>query len=199
MRKEDLVEDNGFFAENDRILLRQTCEEDEENHMKLVVDVSAIQAAYKMKRFYDAIWNEIFQPDFLCLTILDKKTSGYLGYINIRYLSNDIPELGIDIVKNYRREGFGYNAVRLVTEQMKRKAGCRTFLVRINANNTASLRLFHKFSLSEIVSEENDYTTTTKSLHEVQDPSEFQEFKEQIPEKRERKSQRYIINYHLKV
>ena len=199
MRKEDLVSDDGFFAENDRILLRLTSEEDEENHMKLVVDVSTIKAAYEMKEFYDKTWNEAFHPDFLFLTILDKNTSDYLGYINVRYLSNEIPELGIDIVEKYRREGFGYEAVRLVTEQIKLKAGCRTFMVRIYSDNMASLSLFHKFSLTEVGGEESEYITAIKRLHKGQNPSALENFKELVAEKWERESQRCIINYHLNV
>ena len=199
MKKEDLVADDGYFVENNRILLRLTSKTDEENYMKQVIDSSTMKAAYECDIVYDFTWNRVFQTDFMNLTILDKKTSDYIGYINIRPLSNEIPELGIDIVEKHRREGFGYNAVRLVTEQIKLRAGCRTFMVCIYADNTASLSMFHKFPLIEVGREESEYITAIKSLYQGQDPSAFQKFKEQIAEKWERESQRTIIKYHLKV
>ena len=109
-----------------------------------------------------------------------------------------MPEIGIDIVQEFRRKGFAYSAIQLFLKSARNLFEKDKFLVRIYSDNIASLELFQKLGVSEIGREPSEYQIFLNEL-KVKFGDEYQRIKEMHPEMEEIASKRYIKRFCLSI
>jgi RimJ/RimL family protein N-acetyltransferase len=189
-------------VQNDKLILRNLIPEDKEDYYKLYQDTSIIKKKMKpeaFRRFFEKEWEqEILSKDRLNISILSADSKQYVGNILLRYLDSDMPEIGIDIVQEFRRKGFAYSAIQLFLKSTRNLFEKDKFLVRIYSDNIASLELFQKLGVSEIGREPSEYQIFLNELKE-KFGDEYQRIKEMHPEMEEIASKRYIKRFCLSI
>ena len=173
-----------------------------QNDKLIYQDTSIIKKKMKpeaFRRFFEKEWEqEILSKDRLNISILSADSKQYVGNILLRYLDSDMPEIGIDIVQEFRRKGFAYSAIQLFLKSTRNLFEKDKFLVRIYSDNIASLELFQKLGVSEIGREPSEYQIFLNELKE-KFGDEYQRIKEMHPEMEEIASKRYIKRFCLSI
>lgn len=196
------IDKHDLVAQNDKVILRNLIPEDKEDYFKLYQDTSIIKKKMKpeaFRQFFEREWErEILSKDRLNISILSADSKQYVGNILLRYSASDMPEIGIDIVQEFRRKGFAYSAVQVFLKSARNLFVSDKFLVRIYSDNEASLKLFQKLGAFEIGREPSEYQVFLNELKEKLG-DEYQQIKEMNPEMEEIASKRYIKRFCLSV
>ena len=200
MKKSDFLINGELFAENETIILRALSEDDKEDYMNLQKTLSFNDKIYEIEDFYRFTWKLAMESDHLILVILEKRTNRFIGQIMLKNLEEETPEIGIDIVEPFRRKGFGYAAISLFTTALKERFNLQCFLIRVYNDNAASQALIHKFHVTHIGTEENEYIAAMKALYEACDDDEFaSKIAEKIEDACQESGDRVIDHYLMRV
>ena len=195
------IDKHDLVAQNDKVILRNLIPEDKEDYFKLYQDTSIIKKKMKpeaFRQFFEREWErEILSKDRLNISILSADSKQYVGNILLRDLDSDMPEIGIDIVQEFRRKGFAYSAVQIFLKSVRNLFVSDKFLVRIYSDNEASLKLFQKLGAFEIGREPSEYQVFLNELKEKLG-DEYQQIKEMNPKMEEIASKRYIKRFCLR-
>ena len=90
------------------------------------------------------------------ISVILKATKKYAGNIVLRKLESVTPEVGIDIVEKYQRQGIAYDTLQLFMRKIK--SICKIdFFVRIYSDNEPSKKLFCKQGAVKIGSGPSEY------------------------------------------
>ena len=73
------------------------------------------------------------------------------------YVSDDIPELGIALVKEARGKGLGTKLMNSIIEEAKRN-GYKSLSLSVDVANTNAVNLYRKFGFIELGGEKNSIT-----------------------------------------
>ena len=182
---ENYFDKNSIFAENDRCILRRLQENDKESYMALQIEVSDMPEVYKNTEYYEYFWNSIInEDDVIRLSLHKKENSAHIGNALIRNVLSDTPEMGLDIKKDYRRQGYAQETVRLTMDKINKISGKEIFKIRIMSNNIPSLSLFRKLGAIEKATEDSELLSILKK-------GESYLSEEEIAQKREKEKDLY--------
>ena len=166
MKKTDYLTVDGVFAEDERILLRNLTPQDEEVYMSLLIENSAGPQMYENEEFYSLSWNNALKDKDLILIIIDKATQQSVGNIMLQKLDAEEQEIGVDVLNVYKRQHYAYDAVKLLVSHASAVSGSKTFKVRIYDDNNPSLRLFEKFHIKLIGTQESEFAMFMRVMEE---------------------------------
>lgn len=171
------------YKNQDRLLYGKVWDE--------VFDKETISAVEEAKK---RTWNEILcDNNQLYLKILDKQTGEFWGEISLKDLGNDIPELGIHILREYRNKGIGTKVVKCLIKNLRRIKGVQCLLIRIYSDNYVSQRLFEHLGAVKIGEEGKAYCEFMKKMMQDMGKEKF----EKIIQGAYEDTQRYILCYRL--
>ncbi len=139
------LDDNNFFAESERITLSGIAKEEYSEFLKADMGIAEVP-----DDFVESSWKRLRMNDDLTLTVGDKETGEYVGYVMLQDPEDEFPEIAIAIAPERREQGYGYENVKLFTDTLREKYDISVFTVSIRADNIASQNLFKKFDLREI-------------------------------------------------
>ena len=71
-------------------------------------------------------------------------TNEFVGYCGIKNLTQEIPELAIELLSKYRKNGYGFQALSLLMDQFSEITGEHVFRSRVEVDNYASQALHRK-------------------------------------------------------
>lgn len=199
MEIKDYLGEDGFFAEDENIRIRRLNEDDKEVFMRLKIDVSGISMAYMDPSFYEYSWNDYLKGEDLVLSLFSKESGDFLGTVMLKNLHDEIQEVGIDIVREFRNRGIGFAAVSLLLKRAKECSGKSRYQVRIYSNNVASRTLFSKFNITEVAHEDSEFIQAMKSFEKTLGADYIAKLREQNQERFEEEEKKYIALYELKI
>lgn len=156
MNKSNFFWKNGLLVQNDKYVLRAMCENDKENYLKLYRENSIVAKAFSKigdldyDEFAEFVWEKIPEEDSIYVSIFGKADYTYVGNIVLQHLSSSTPEIGIDVLKEYHRQGIAYDTIPLFTKRVLELKTIEYFLVRIYSDNIASTKLFEKLGALRI-------------------------------------------------
>lgn len=101
------------------------------------------------------------------MSLLERESGSYLGYLTVRDPYSENPELGCDIVKEFRRKGIAYQAIQLLIRRMKDLKGTRVFKIKAYVDNVASLNLIRKLDGVEVGREDNEFISILSKSREM--------------------------------
>ena len=197
MKKQEYLQKNGFFAENEKFILQAPSEKYKEDYLSLCLETSIMPNAYKEENFRELSWKDVYGED-LYLFIIDKNTGEFCGNLMLKHLEEDTPEIGIDLLKRFQNQGIGYQMVKLLMETANRIQPVKYFLVRIYSDNLRSQNLFRKFGAVPIGTEESHYAKLLRKWRSCLDEEELQKLHEKN-EMVEIEEQKYIIHYKVEI
>ena len=132
--------------ETEHFFIRSVAEADKSDYMGLRRQASEISAAYDIvPGFLDFEWEqELNSEDDLYLSVFDRDNNAFVASASIQAYRKQEAELGIDVVKERRRNGAGKEVLSAVLKKAHDMFPGRTFVTRINRKNAASRGLTEK-------------------------------------------------------
>ncbi len=127
IQKESMMDRNNYFALQKSVALFPNIELD---NKKLCEDISWIDLFHNKNRICYVIETI---PDFL-----------YCGECAVKDISADIPEIEIELMREYQHQGIGYRAMIKMLNKLSERYGKQEFYAKIEPDNYASQYLFEK-------------------------------------------------------
>ncbi len=199
MNNKDFFDDNGIYATEGKVVLRTFRDEDRDAFISLKKDVSDIGAAYDfMPEFAESSWQEALTgSDGNVHVCLEYGSYGCIGYLNLQHPERDIPEIGIDMVKDFRNKGIGYQAVKLLMEHAGLIVGYKIFEAEIYSDNKASTALFKKLGAKKIDVVQGEFSEMMDSFKESLGQEKIDEVWAEHRDVYDKEMAREIVRYHI--
>lgn len=128
-------------------LIQQNSAKDRENYFALQKSVALFPNTRlgDKAEYADIEWKDICErKNRVCYVIELGSESLYCGECAIKDISADIPEIEIELMKEYQHQGIGYKAITIMLNKLSEKYGKREFCAKIDPDNYASQFLFEK-------------------------------------------------------
>ncbi|MCM1146063.1 MAG: GNAT family N-acetyltransferase, partial [Lachnoclostridium sp.] len=122
-------------------LIQQESIQDRENYFALQKSVALFpnKEISDKEGYEDRSWHEQFEnKNRICYVIEMLPESTYCGECAVKDISDDIPEIEIELMKEHRHQGIGYKAIIMMLSQIVKEYGKQEFYVKIEPDNYAS-------------------------------------------------------------
>lgn len=200
MQKTDYFLEDGMFAETEHYIMKECCAADKESYVALYKENSIFASAtsgMNKKEFDDYVefaWTSFAEEDAIRVSVFKKDTSEYIANIVLRNLNSDTPELGIDVLQNFQRQGIASEVIPKFASRIMELQKINYFLVRIYSDNVASTELFKKLGAVYIG---NELSEVAAFLMKAKDllGEKYDELLESHSEVEETANQNYIVHY----
>ncbi len=104
---------------------------------------------------YAFLAQELNENPFSTMLILEENQQ-VIGYISYRVVDQTAEILNLVIDKPYHRQGYGYQLLTYVMDQLKEKA-VKTLILEVRASNMNAQYLYYKCGFKRILSRPNYY------------------------------------------
>ena len=158
--KEKFWQAGETLQSNGHVILRKVKETDREMFLELQRETSMMRSMLKEEGYRLMLWDEHIQDKALMATIE----------------VDDDWEIAIELREKWRRQGIGYNALKIFLSEMKSRVQKREFRVKIDSDNYASQGLFEKlgavpYGIAEFMlhKEEDIRKCEEENLQEIDD------------------------------
>ncbi len=131
----------------------------------------------------------------LQLKVVNKYTQQYVGEVLFMKLDEEMPELGIQLLKKYQGQGIGTQIMNLFVNQLYSIIENEAFYVRIRSDNFVSQRMFEKIGAVKTGEEGKEYAELMCKFMQEMGKENFEEIIELDFES----TQVYTVCYKLPV
>ena len=200
MKKTDFFLKDGVFVQNDKYILKALCEEDKANYLKLYQENSIVaKASSKMsnvdyEEFAEYVWEKLPEDDAIYISVFLKTDNSYVGNITMQNLSSETPEIGMDVLLKYRRNGIAYETIPMFAKRVLELRAVEYFMVRIYSDNESSKKLFEKLGATQIGKEPSEFMEVLSQMKK-KPKEEYEEFLIRNPDVEKIANERYIMQY----
>lgn len=127
-------------------LIQKNSLKDRENYFALQKSVALFPDIRLDKEMYkDISWQEQFKNENrICYVIETVEKSSYCGECAVKDISAKIPEIEIELMQEYQRQGIGYKSIIMMIEKLAEKYGKEEFCAKVEPDNYASQFLMGK-------------------------------------------------------
>ena len=139
--------ENGRYAENDTILLRDIFLSDREAYLDLfkAKDEWKMLMKYPELHAEDTLWNGLFKETDLNVVIIRKIDGMFCGYCSLQnFAISEEPELSIELIKAVQNQGIGTQVLPLIMQHYAKITGTKGYIAKVSAENIASQKLMRK-------------------------------------------------------
>lgn len=151
--------------DSDRLTLRPLQESDHDLILSLTREASMFADVIHDESFWDVYnetcWKETTNPASVNFLIFLKEGPTFCGRINLRGTDTPMPEMGIDLLRQYRNQGIGPEAIRLFSLWVREELGIAEVKVCIDPANEHSIHVFEKLGAKRVG---KDYSFLDKLL-----------------------------------
>lgn len=167
----NFFDDNGLFAASEKVTIRELRVGDSEDYYNLQKDLELVGDILERSKRVNGLLSTppLSNANNLHLAIEDNQSGKMIGYMMLKNLDSETPEIGIDLLSGYRNRGLGYECVGLLIKHAVKIAGYKSFLVKIYSDNHASLALFQKFNISKMGEEDSIYDLILEVADAIED------------------------------
>lgn len=136
--------------ETDRLHIRQLTEEDRDLMSLIWIGrcptLFDLFDGYKelQEKFLRDMWETTQDPTLLTGVIFLKDGGQFCGRVNMQKIDEEIPELGIDLLKEYQNQGYGPETIAAFANWYGEKRHISGIKVRIAVGNAHSIHVFEK-------------------------------------------------------
>lgn len=143
--KNNLFDREGILAEDDVIYLKKISATEYEGYQELLrEDPDYKKKVKEYPQYMSGLWKDYKDKKKLTCSIMRKEDAAYLGYCGIKNLCADTWEVSIELLKRHISCGYGYRALSLFLDTLKRKTGVTVYRSRVKGNNYICQGLMEK-------------------------------------------------------
>ena len=170
--------DGGLMKNNLDIRLRliqQNSNTDKENHFALQKSVAVLRNRERdnEEALNEWLWRDSFKNENRICYVIEKMPGNvYCGECAVKNISDGIPEIEIEVMKEYQGQGIGYLAIIDMLNKLATNYGKENYCAKVEPDNHASRFLFEKLcgkpagvSRDYIISEESVERFTKRSMY----------------------------------
>ena len=165
------MEHGKIILETARLVLTELTEQDKDDAVRLCYQVNPLIGRFAelddslAAAMPEATWQEM-NRDTLNWALRDRFGT-FVGRICMQHMSEPVPELGIELFKEYRNQGYGPEAIIAFVPWFKREYNIQRIKVHIDPENAHSLHVFKK--LGAVSAGEENYMSQRyiDALHET--------------------------------
>lgn len=139
-----LPEEGAVLGENDKVVLRAISDQDYDHYIEISKEGSFMEKMYSNEDFCQEVWGDFKDINAAYYSVFDKETDEFVGYCAIKNLKKEKWELAIELLKKYRNQGYGYQALKIMLDRLSALTGEKTFRSRVDPENYASQALMEK-------------------------------------------------------
>lgn len=159
--------DGMVFTEDESYLLCRYEEKDRKLYDKIWEETFGQSPVLNDTELKIKLWQDVlFDKNKLQLKIIHKKTGNYVGEVMVMNLDSEMPELGIQILKEYQGKGIGSRIMKNFIDQLKSILPVEAFLVKISSDNHICRKLFENMGAVQIGEEGKEYGELFKKAME---------------------------------
>ncbi len=137
------------YAMADDVSIYRIAEEDRKNYVELKRQLNGEDSLFINPRSKDTMWQMVIEStDVETYSIFYK--AQYCGSMELQNIDKKEPEIGIDLLEEYRNIGIGPKAIMLLAKKEKTEGRFATFAVRILKENSHSQHVFQKLGATKI-------------------------------------------------
>lgn len=137
-----------------RLLLRKISADDRELIFRLSEESTLLDNRNLTDGFREALqqycWEEVNSADTYNCLVFRRDNGDFVGKVCMQYIDQPLPELGIDICRDHRGQGYGPEAIRAFCNWYAEEFYLSKVKVRINKGNTHSIHIFEKLGANFI-------------------------------------------------
>ncbi len=141
MKFDNLFDASGIFLHTEHYILRRILPEEKKNYEKLAQSETP---DFLQNTSSALAWEELLSEDHLTCSILEKGTEVFCGFCQLQWVFSDIPELGIDLLPAYHKNGIAAEVLPPFLSRAKKLLHCGHFYSKIKKNNLPSQKLAEK-------------------------------------------------------
>lgn len=195
---ENLYDEKGIFIQNERIVMRKCLDSDRTDYLGLCRDVTRFPEYYDKYHDDDKEWEDVISGRSIIISIVTGNPERYVGYVNLFNLQQDTLEIGINLKREFRRQGYGTQAIGETLKELHKKYGINIMKAEIYEDNTASIKLFEKFGTVEKV-DPDPVSLVLDDIKEKMGADEINRLKEAVPLVFDPKSRVRIVWYRIDI
>lgn len=127
--------------------------------------------------FSQNLWESTQTRSILTGLIFLRNGDVFCGRVNMQNIDQEVPEVGIDILRNYQNYGYGTEAVTGFVNWYERAYHISEVKVHISSKNTHSIHLFEKIG-ARFVAEELMFSEKIQAIRESLPENEARAFED---------------------
>lgn len=126
--------------------IRYDDNKDKENYFALQKSVAILQNVYNKNEKYDnQSWQEFADDNNrICFVIETLPEHTYCGECAVKNISDNIPEIEIELMKEQQNKGIGYQSLLIMINRLAEEYKKEKFYAKVEPDNYASQLLFEK-------------------------------------------------------
>ena len=194
MGKEQIFLQGQVIVQNDKYILKTLCEEDKINYLGLYQENSIVAKSQNYGDYAEFVWKKLREDDAIYVSVFLRDDNLYVGNIALRQWSSATPEIGMDVLLKYRRQGIAYETIPLFAKRILGIKSMEYFLVRIYSDNEPSRKLFEKLGAVQIGKEPSEFAEVLEQLKE-KSREQYEKFLFYNPDVEEIANRNYIEQY----
>lgn len=202
MDKRQYFDECHFLVQDEKYVLREQLLEDKGDYYNLCKETSLLakrMGQIAFRDFFEKQWEQRKEENAIYISVILKATKKYVGNIVLRELESTTPEVGIDIVEKYQRQGIAYDTLQLFLKKIKSICRIDYFLVRIYSDNEPSRKLFQKLGAVKIGNEPSEYKVFLDQMKERMTEEEYEQIKRKNPDMERIAAKRWIEQYKIEL
>ena len=142
------MQDYAILIKTERLTISEMLDSDYEECLRLFFEgrsqaVNNLLANDELdKLLRDMTWAEICKDTFNCM--IRNLQGQVIGRVCMQHLSETIPELGIDLFRDFQDQGYGTEALSAFIAWYRREHSVEAIRIRIDEDNSRSIHVFEK-------------------------------------------------------
>lgn len=138
------LQDNPIFSNSPMFVLKLLDEKHKHEYLKLVLGYSTVNDFSPSDAICEDIWQRRINDNTVTYAILSHQTMEFIGYCQYKNLSTSMPDIGIEILPKFQRQGLGYAVCCTLISTFFEKTSCSEIYYKVERKNTPSIALIEK-------------------------------------------------------
>jgi len=138
------LQDNPLFSDNRMFVLKLLDEKHKHEYSKLVLGNSTVNDSSQSGAICEDIWQRRINDHTVTYSILSPHTLEFMGYCQYKNLSTSKPDIGIEILPQFQRQGIGYAVCCTLVSAFFEKTSCSEIYYKVERKNAPSIALIEK-------------------------------------------------------
>ena len=133
-----------LLGESDGIKLIAFDESYRELYLKTEEEEAILKSSFQKSEFCDLMWKECMKDTALCYAVIDAYDHAYCGYVAIKDTSQQVWELALMLLREYRYKGIAKKALTILFRELQSRTGRWVFRARVDIVYYSSQALMDK-------------------------------------------------------
>lgn len=144
MIKRQLLGSGDIFAENDILKLKLMEPKYKADFVRTMEPITWTQNKEVIEAINEETWNDLNSERNITFAILDSRNEAYMGYCQYKNIITQKPDIGIELLPEYRSKGVGYGACSLLLDKWFSETDAEAMYYKVKRKNTISIALVGK-------------------------------------------------------